>query len=478
MMQVRSSKTASRQSPILVGMYDDRVPATGTPSTTDDHRMIAEEVFESVGFTGALGQSAVVPTSDGTTVYVGLGGELDTERLRQAAATGRKAVSSARKLATTLHQVDLDGALGAVLDGIALADYAFTRLKSDEEDRSELELELIDPPKTWKDAVARSKTLIGSVSLARDLVNTPPRDKAPQDLASSILTRAKAAGLGVEIWDVPKLEKEGMGGILGVGGGSHRPPCLLVLKHKVRRADRRLALVGKGITFDSGGLSLKQGKMMETMKTDMAGAAAVIGAMLAIAELDLDVDVVGYAPLAENLPGGGAQRPGDVLTARNGKTIEVMNTDAEGRLVLADALALAAESEPDLIVDIATLTGACKVALGEKIAGLWTNDEETGDRVAAAAAAAGERVWPMPQPADYWSLIESDIADMQNTSSSRYGSAMAATLLLEQFVDERPWAHLDIAGPAWATKAEHYIPKGATGFGVRTLVQLAEGMAG
>lgn len=475
-MKVRTAKAPAVGSPMIVGMYDDRVPAVGTPEIADEHRALVDGVFESVGFTGELGQSAVVSTSVGTTVYVGLGDELDTEKLRQAAATGRKAVSSARELATTLHQVDLDGALGAVLDGIALADYAFTRLKSDPEERSELELQLVDPPKTWKDAVARSETLIGSVSLARDLVNTPPRDKAPQDLASSVLSRAKAAGLGVEIWDVPKLEKEGMGGILGVGGGSHRPPCLLVLKHRVRRADSRLALVGKGITFDSGGLSLKQGKMMETMKTDMAGAAAVIGAMLAIADLGLDVDVVGYAPLAENLPGGGAQRPGDVLTARNGKTIEVMNTDAEGRLVLADALALAAEDEPDLIVDIATLTGACKVALGEKIAGLWTNDQEAGDRVAAAAAAAGERVWPMPQPADYWSLIESDIADMQNTSSSRYGSAMAATLLLEQFVDGRPWAHLDIAGPSWATKAEHYIPKGGTGFGVRTLVHLAESM--
>ena len=475
-MKVSSAKAPGAGSPIIVGMHDDRVPAVGTPEIADEHRAQTDGVFESVGFTGGLGQSAVVSTSVGTTVYVGLGDELDTERLRQAAANGRKAVSSARVLATTLHQVDLDGALAAVLDGIALADYAFTRLKSDPEERSELELQLIDPPKAWREAVRRSEILMSSVSLARDLVNTPPRDKAPQDLASSVLSRAKAAGLGVEIWDVPKLEKEGMGGILGVGGGSHRPPCLLVLKHKVRKADKRLALVGKGITFDSGGLSLKDGKMMETMKTDMAGAAAVIGAMLSIADLGLDVDVVGYAPLAENLPGGGAQRPGDVLTARNGKTIEVMNTDAEGRLVLADALALAAEDEPDLIVDIATLTGACKVALGEKIAGLWTNDEDAGDRVAAAAAAAGERVWPMPQPADYWSLIESDIADMQNTSSSRYGSAMAATLLLEQFVDGRPWAHLDIAGPSWATKAEHYIPKGGTGFGVRTLVHLAEGL--
>lgn len=471
-MQVRSAKRPGDGVPLLAGMYEGRVPAAGSPEGGDS---LTETIFESVGFTGAHGQTAVVNTADRAVVWVGLGSELDTEGLRQAAASARKAVSSSRTVATTLHQAGLDGAIGAVVDGVTLADYAYTRHKSDQEPRDDLELELIDPPKGWKDAVQRSKAITGAVAMARDLVNTPPRDKAPQALAQSVLDRAKAAGLGVEIWDVSKLEKERMGGILGVGGGSHRPPCLLVLRHRVRRADRNLALVGKGITFDSGGLSLKSGKMMETMKTDMAGAAAVVGAMIAIAELDLDVDVVAYAPLAENLPGGGAQRPGDVLTARNGKTIEVVNTDAEGRLVMADALSLAVESEPDLVVDVATLTGACKVALGEKIAGLWSNGQDVTDRVVAAAAAAGERIWPMPQPPDYWSLIESDIADMRNSSSSRYGGAMAATLLLEQFVDDVPWAHLDIAGPAWATSAEHYVHKGATGFGVRTLVHLAEG---
>ncbi len=475
-MQARSVKAPGDGVPVIVGMYDERVPASGTPSISKENRSVTDVVFDAVGFTGALGQSAVVSIASGTTVYVGLGAELDAERLRQAAAHGRAAVASARTLATTLHHVELDGAVGAVIDGLSLSDYSFTRLKSSQEERAELAVELVAPSKGWKDEVSRSETMTRSATLVRDLVNTPPRDKAPADLAASVVAAAKDAGLTVEIWDVARLEKERMGGILGVGGGSHRPPCLLVLRHKVRKANHSLALVGKGITFDSGGLSLKAGNMMETMKTDMAGAAAVIGAMLAIAELGLAVDVVGYAPLAENLPGGGAQRPGDVLTARNGKTIEVVNTDAEGRLVLADALSLAVESEPDLVVDIATLTGACKVALGEKIAGLWSNDRAANDRVVAAAAAAGERVWSMPQPADYWSLIESDIADMRNSSSSRYGSAMAATLLLEQFVGDVPWAHLDIAGPAWATKAEHYIPKGATGFGVRTLVQIAESL--
>jgi leucyl aminopeptidase len=214
------------------------------------------------------------------------------------------------------------------------------------------------------------------------------------------------------------------------------------------------------------------------MKDNMAGAAAVIAAVLAVARLGVEAEVVAYAPLAENMPGGGAQRPGDVLRCRNGKTIEVLNTDAEGRLVLADALALAAESEPDLVVDVATLTGACHVALGDKIAGVWGNRSEAIDRVVAAAEAAGERVWRMPLPADYRSNIDSDVADMKNTGSNRYGGAINAALLLAEFAGEVPWVHVDVAGPAWYTAAEHYQPKGGTGFGVRMLVETARALAG
>ncbi|MBI5156516.1 MAG: leucyl aminopeptidase, partial [Acidimicrobiia bacterium] len=236
-----------------------------------------------------------------------------------------------------------------------------------------------------------------------------------------------------------------------------------------------LAVVGKGIVFDSGGLSLKPADSMETMKTDMSGAAAVFASMQAIAALRLPVRVLGIAPLTENMPGGSALRPGDVLEIRNGKTIEVLNTDAEGRLVLADGLSLAAEQRPDLIVDIATLTGAISIALGEKIAGLF-GTESAVNRVAEAAEAAGERVWRMPLPADYRKNIDSDVADMKNTGP-RYGGAINAALLLKEFVGDIPWAHLDIAGPARAAEAEHYVPKGGTGFGVRTLVELARRMS-
>jgi leucyl aminopeptidase len=251
-----------------------------------------------------------------------------------------------------------------------------------------------------------------------------------------------------------------------------------MLRHKPRRPKAKIAFVGKGIVFDSGGLSIKPSDGMMTMKDDMAGAAAVCAAVIAIARLGIKVEVVGYAALAENMPGGGAQRPGDVLEMRNGKTIEVLNTDAEGRLVLADALALAAESKPDLIVDLATLTGACKVALGPKIAGVFAHDDVAAERVLAAARASGERAWHLPLPTDYRPMIDSDIADMKNTGTGRYGGAMAAALLLAEFVGDIPWAHVDIAGPAWVDAAEHYIPKGGTGFGVRTLVELAESMAG
>ncbi len=476
-MQVRAKKAVTVGVPVVVGMMSDRRPAEGAAELLGAVEDVAVPVFDAVGFEGKPGQSAVVTTSGRTVVFVGLGDEVDAEGLRAAAAVGRKAVDKAETVATTLHELEIAGSLGAVIEGFGLADYRYQSYLSEPDERSSLTLEILGAGKGWKALASEATAIVDAVSLARDLVNTPPRDKAPTDLAQRAIEAASDTSLKTELWDVERLRKEKMGGMLGVGLGSHRPPCLLKLTHSVRKPKAKLAIVGKGITFDSGGLSIKPSNMMETMKSDMAGAAAVIGAMIAISELGLPVHVTGYAALAENLPGGGAQRPGDVLTARNGKTIEVINTDAEGRLVLADALSLAAESEPDLILDLATLTGACKVALGEKIAGLWSNGEATTEKVAAAAEAAGERVWPMPQPADYGSLIESDIADMSNSSSSRYGSAMAATLLLEQFVGEVPWAHLDIAGPAFFSKAEHYIPKGGTGFGVRTIVELARSMA-
>ena len=272
-----------------------------------------------------------------------------------------------------------------------------------------------------------------------------------------------------------QLEAEALGGVLGVGQGSANPPRFVKATYSPARPQGSLALVGKGVVFDSGGLSLKTSSGMETMKTDMSGAAAVLAAMSVLAAVGVKAKVTAYVPMVENMPSGTAIRPGDVLKIRNGKTVEVLNTDAEGRLILADALSLASEDEPDAIIDLATLTGACMVALGDKIAGLMGNDDGWNDQVRDAADATGESVWPLPLPKEYRKLLESEVADLRNISTGGYGGALTAGLFLQEFVDGAPWVHLDIAGPARAGGDDGYVLKGGTGFGVRTLVALAEG---
>jgi leucyl aminopeptidase len=475
------SFSASDAEAAVVGMFPDLRSAPGTDPVLKGVKAWARTALTAAGFDGSAGKVAVLAMPEGAPMgrvaFVGLGGELDLEGLRQAAAVGRKAVDAAASIATSLHQVPIDGAVGAVLEGMALADYRFDLYKSAPTDRGELTVALVGGGDGWEAAADRAIAVTEAVNLARDLVNEPARAKGPLAFAQRVSAEASAHGVTAETWDLERLEAENMGGIIGVGMGSDRPPCLLELHYKPRRPKARLALVGKGIVFDSGGLSIKSADFMETMKCDMAGAAAVSAAVIAIARLGVAVEVTAYAALAENMPGGGAQRPGDVLHIRNGKTIEVLNTDAEGRLVLADALSLAAESSPDLIVDLATLTGACKVALGPKIAGVFARQDEAADVVLAAAASSGERMWHMPLPSDYRPMIDSPVADMKNTGQGRYGGAITAALLLEEFVGDIPWAHIDIAGPAFLDNAEHYLPKGGTGFGVRALVELAESMA-
>jgi leucyl aminopeptidase len=475
-MDVQAVTVAGEGEVLVVPMLAGLTPGPGAAEALTGLGAWAQAHLEAGGFTGASGQVAAIPTGGrpgpSTLVVVGLGEEADHEGLRRAAALARGAVPRAGAFTTTLAQVPIDGAVGAVVEGFALADYRFDAHKSSPEERPRPALSLVEPSPGWEEEARSASIVAEAVGFARDLVNEPAAGKGPAALADRIAAAAAGAGMTVEVWDTGRLEAERMGGVLGVGAGSHRPPCLVVLAHRPPGATATLALVGKGIVFDSGGLSLKPADMMEAMKTDMAGAAAVAAASVAVARLGVAVNLHAYLPLAENLPGGGAQRPGDVLRTRNGKTIEVLNTDAEGRLILADALALAAESAPDLIVDLATLTGACRVGLGDKIAGLF-GTRGAPERVSAAAAGAGERVWALPLPDDYRPLIDSDVADMKNSTGSRYGGAITAALLLAEFVGEVPWAHLDIAGPARADKAEHYITKGATGFGVRTLVELA-----
>ncbi len=436
--------------------------------------------LEAQDFSGKKDQTAVLPGGDGfpyrRVVFVGLGDEVDAEGLRRAAGVAGAATRRYRKIVTTLHLVEVDEPAELVTFGFALGQYRFDKYRSDPKASKTEQLSLAGAADV-DEGVARGLVLAEAVSLARDLVNEPAGAKPPVELAAIAERIADEQGLDIRVYDETEIEAEGFGGLRGVSLGATNPPRMVVLRYAPEGAARTVTFVGKGIVFDSGGLSLKTAKGMETMKTDMSGAAAVFGAMQAIATLGLAVNVVGITPLTENMTGGSAQRPGDVLRARNGKTIEVINTDAEGRLVLADGLALAAEGEPDLIVDIATLTGACAVALGPKIGGLFAGDDEVAVTVIAAARRSGEQMWRLPLEADYRSYIDSDVADMKNSSSQRYGGAITAALLLAEFVGDVPWAHLDIAGPARASSAEHYVAKGGTGFGVRTLVEIAAAFA-
>jgi len=285
---------------------------------------------------------------------------------------------------------------------------------------------------------------------------------------------ATANGLKVQVLSGAQLEKARLGGVIGVGKGSERPPRFVKISYEPAGAKTTLALVGKGVVFDSGGLSIKTAGGMETMKTDMSGAAAVIAAMSALRDLGVKTRVIGYVPLVENMPSGNAMRPGDVLRMRNGKTVEVLNTDAEGRLILADALSLASEDKPDAIVDIATLTGAVTVALGEKIAGLMGTDDAWSDQVRAAAERVGERAWPLPLPDDYRKLLDSEVADLRNIGTGGGGGSITAGLFLKEFVAGAPWVHLDVAGTARAGADDGYISRGGTGYGVRTFIELAD----
>jgi len=322
---------------------------------------------------------------------------------------------------------------------------------------------------------ARARVLAAAISLVRDLVNTSPSDLYPATLAAEAERVAGAAGVGIEVLDEKALAEGGYGGIVGVGQGSVHPPRLVRLAYTHPDAAKTVVFAGKGITFDSGGLSLKPPKSMEAMKSDMGGAAAVLAAVAAIAELAPAVNVIGYLPLAENMPSGTAQRPSDVITIYGGGTVEVLNTDAEGRLVLADALARSGEDSPDLLVDVATLTGAQLVALGPRIMGVMANDDEVRDGIVDAARRAGEAAWPMPLPEELRKGLDSTVADIANVAAERNGGMLVGGLFLREFVpDGVRWAHLDIAGPAFHEGDPYgYTPKGGTGAAVRSLVQVA-----
>jgi leucyl aminopeptidase len=445
------------------------------------------EFLEETGFDGSLGATLAVPTAGKlkakAAILVGIGdaAELTVDALRRAAAAVARRSTKAASVATTLAQagdsagLDAAAAAQAVTEGFALGGYQYLDYKGDAKPSKLRRVTLLGAGTgAVRDAIARGDAIGDAVVWARDLVNTPAKEKSPAQMAAAAQRHLRGTGVRVQVLDLAQIRAQRLGGVLGVGQGSQQTPRFLKMTYAPSGATGpALALVGKGVVFDSGGLSLKPGSGMETMKTDMSGGAAVIAAMGTLSRLGVRKKVNAYVPLVENMPSGTAIRPGDVLKIRNGKTVEVLNTDAEGRLILADALSLACEDGAAAIVDLATLTGACMVALGDKIAGLMVNDDAWGDQVQAAADRAGEPVWPLPLPKEYRKLLESEVADLKNISSGGYGGALTAGLFLQEFVTpETPWAHLDIAGPARANGDDGYLVKGGTGFGVRTLVEL------
>jgi leucyl aminopeptidase len=449
------------------------------------------EALSAVGATGKPGNVARIPGGSGIqaplVVGVGLGDaakQSDPESVRASVGEAIRALAGTRRVALALPLAGDDDlltvALAALLAAYDHVEFRNTSKKDRKAPVSSITVLLPDAPTSEQKQAARDIAAVaGAVNLTRDLVNTPPNALAPAALAEA--ARASVAGLPVDvtIWDEKDLAANKCGGILAVGQGSANPPRLTRLGYAPAGAKSHLALVGKGITFDTGGISIKPAAGMDEMKSDMAGAAAVLGAVKAIAELGLPVKVTGWLPSAENMPGSNAQRPGDVITIHGGTTVEVLNTDAEGRLILADALVLAAEEKPDLIIDVATLTGAAVVALGLRTAGVMANDDDARAAVVAAADAAGEAMWPMPLPDDLRATLDSGTADIANIGDGKGGGMLSAGVFLREFVPAgQSWVHVDIAGPSFNPKAPYgYTPKGATGSAVRTFVQVAAEMA-
>jgi leucyl aminopeptidase len=435
-------------------------------------------------FSGADGSTLLYATAGmlpaGQILLIGLGGDQTaSDSWRKAGARSRKeaAAIGAGELAILLApEKDPDSAAGAIVEGALLASYQFNKYRSNANALTEpraltLFRSGLKISAAMRKSVANAQTLVPNVFLARDLVNEPPSITTARFLGARAQEHCRGRGLTVEVWNKKKIEAMKLAGLLAVNRGSLEEPRFIKIHYQpAGKPKKRIALIGKGITFDSGGLSLKPSKSMETMKLDMAGGAAVIATMACLPKLGLDVEVTGYVPTTDNLPGHNAQKPGDVIRYLNGKTIEVLNTDAEGRLILADALALAAAEKPDYMINLATLTGACVTALGTQVAGIFSNHQRLADDLLRASQAAGEKLWQLPLVKEYKDLIKSNVADMKNIGGA-HGGAITAALILQEFVGATPWAHLDIAGPAFAESDNALCPKGGTGFGVRTLIK-------
>jgi leucyl aminopeptidase len=476
-ISVSSAKSAPKGAAVAVGVSIGRngpeLPA-GSPSAS---------VLAARGFEGKLGQLSVVPGRSGTTILVGLGrsADLTIEHFRSIAATLIRSSFSETTIATDLvdaapTKLDRAAVAQALTEGALLASYQFSTYKSQHTPRALTSVVLTGRVGRLVDqGIRRGVVIAGAVALNRDLVNEPAMTLTPAHFADLAIEVAASKSLTVRVWDEDDIERERLGGIRGVSLGSTEPPRLVKLTYTPTGATKRtptLALVGKGITFDSGGMSMKTSDGMLTMKCDMSGAGAVLGVMSVLAELDAPVRVVGYCCLSENMPGPAAFKLLDVLTARNGKTVEIYNTDAEGRLVLMDGLSLAVEDGANAIIDLATLTGAAVVALGTEITAVMGNHQGFIDHLREAATTVGEDTWQLPLPSRYRKQLESPIADLKNIGNPGQAGSSVAGLFLQEFVGSTPWIHLDIAGPAFTNGDDGIITRGGTGVMVRTLLEL------
>lgn len=464
--------------------------AESVPLALADHplpRTFSKEWCDQHGLKEEPGSATVIRSFDGSSVAL-ISLDSTYNKLEHYRLAGAAAVRVARDTDVAFF-LPTDGieepgdAAQALVEGALLSAYRFK--KSEDVDAAFHVVPLGSPLPSIEthdevvEGVARGAVVAGGVNWAKRLIDSPPGNMPPKELAKQVTKRLKDdPDVTVDVWTESRIREERLGGLLGVGAGSAQPTRLVYATYNPKGKDlAHIVLVGKGVTFDSGGLSLKTGVGMMTMKTDMTGSAIVMTALSIASRLGLAVRVTAIAPMTENLPSDRATKPGDVLTIRNGMTIEVLNTDAEGRLILADGLSLAVEANPDAIVDVATLTGAQVVALGDEVGALYATTEELADYFVDASQRSGEALWRMPLPSSYESHIDSDVADMKNIGKTGQAGSIAGALLLQRFTDGRPWVHLDIAGPARAEASRGYVTKGATAFSARTIVEFLSAVA-
>ena len=462
---------------LLLGTFSGGSGVELTPDADGLVATLGAALTDPPAFSGKSGETTTITplgkAAAYTIVLVGLGKKDETgpNELRRAAANAVRKLRTRDDVVCALHLgIETEGAVRATVEGALLGNYRYEGVRSEPKPSK---IKRIIFPGAPSEEVERGQVIASATSLARDLMNEPASTLTPPALARRAAEVAEIAGLSCTIIEEGELEERGFGGLLAVSQGSSEPPRLTVLRYQPDSPKAKVALIGKGITYDTGGYSIKPPPSMEQMKTDMGGAASVIGIMSTLNHLRIPVEVTAYLPSCDNMISGTAIRPGDVFTQYGGKTVEVTNTDAEGRIVLADAIVLAQEENPDTIIDIATLTGHIKIALGVRLTGLFCNDETLQDELVAAGKSVGETMWPMPLDTVYRRDIDSDVADLKNTGP-RYGGAITAALFLKEFVAGVPWAHLDIAGTGRSDAERDDISKGGTGVGIRTVVEWLE----